>query len=192
MPSSVVRLQFVLGSDFGSRSIAWFTQGAYSHVDAVVWPDGIGSLVTSNGMTLQPRGGPPRAAPSPTGWLLGARADKVGGAWAGVQLRPPGYAKWARRTVIDIPCTAVQSRDYWCFLAQQLGKPYDSMEIWGFVFGRGWREDDSWICSEVQARAAEKSGVLSELFVAGDRIAPVPLALVASAIGGKVIEDVFV
>lgn len=165
-----IRLQFVLGSDFASRAIAWFTQGSYSHVDAVV-PEGFVG-----------------ATP---GWLFGARKDHVGGALPGVWFREPGYNQWARRTVIDVPCTQEQHTAYWDFLCKQLGKPYDAMAIWAFVFDRDWRTTDSWICSELHAAAAEDSRILPEhLIAACSKIAPVPLALVMSALGGRVIEDV--
>ncbi len=156
-----IRLQFVLGADVPSRAIAWFTQGHYSHVDAVAADD----------------------------YLLGARINRVGGQPPGVQFRPPAYARWRRRTVMQIACTSSQRNAYWDFLRGQIGKPYDRAAIWGFVFDRDWREPDSWICSELQAAAAEHSLILPKLFVPCARIAPVPLAVILSAVGGAVIED---
>ncbi len=174
MPASI-KLQLVLGADIASRTIAWFTQGSYSHVDAVV---PAGGLAIAPDCTVV------------EGWLLGARNDSVGGEPPGVQFRPPGYKAWARRTVIEVPCTNIQERRYWTFLIAQLGKPYDSEAIWAFVFNRDWRETDSWICSELQAAAGEAALILPKLEAPCNKIAPVPLALVMSAVGGKVIEDV--
>jgi uncharacterized protein YycO len=151
-----IRLQFVCEAALSSQAIAWFSSGHFSHVDCLL----------------------------DDGTLLGARSDQVGGKLAGVQIRPQGYVKWARRVVMKVPCTINQKKAYHDFLFSQLGKPYDSEAIWAFLFNRNWRETDSWICSELQSAAGEKSGILPQLYLAANKITPVACALAFSAVGG--------
>lgn len=75
------------------------------------------------------------------------------------------------------------------FLMSQLGKPYDYEAIWGFLLNRDWREPDSWICSELQARALEVAGIVPCLYLACNKITPVALALAVSAAGAKCVES---
>jgi len=153
----MIRLQFVREADIASDVIAWFSQGNLSHVDAVL----------------------------PGGALLGARSDRVGGAPSGVQIRTPGYAKFALVVPFTVPATPDQEETFLKFLLSQVGKPYDHQAIWGFAVGRNWREEDSWICSELQAAALEHAGVCPCLYLAANKITPVALALAVSAMGCK-------
>jgi uncharacterized protein YycO len=153
----LITLQFVQGRDLSSKAISWFSAGHLSHVDAVM----------SNGK------------------LLGARSDKVGGAPPGVQIRYPDYAPWNSVIRLTFSPSDTDEKIFWAFLLKQLGKPYDSTAIWGFVTGRNWREEDSWFCSELQARALEISGICPPLCTPTDKITPVALAMIASALGAK-------
>lgn len=157
-----IRLQFVLSHAVSSSLIAWFSAGHFSHVDAVL----------------------PKS-----GMLLGAQSRVIGSYPAGVQIRHQNYAPWQRRVEFEVSCTATQSRRFYKFLREQVGKPYDHSAIWGFVTGRDWRQDDSWICSELQAAALEYAGVLPKLYLAANKITPVALALAVSAAGGTVVND---
>jgi hypothetical protein len=154
----MIRWQFVRGSGLSSAAIAWFSSGVFSHVDTVL----------------------------PDGRLLGARSDTVGGITPGVRIRPANYEKWAHRMVMEIPCTAWQENAYYEFLHKQIGKPYDKRAIWGFVTGRNWRDDDSWICSEVTAASAEAGTLFPRLYLPVNKITPVALACLGSAIKGKI------
>jgi hypothetical protein len=153
----MIQLQFVSENYLSSRIIGWFSAGHLSHVDAV-W---------SNGANL-----------------LGARSDNPGGFGAGVRVRSANYVKFSRRIVVSIPATAEQELRWEQFLNNQQGLPYDSAAIWAFAFGRNWREPDSWICSELQARALEVAGLTPPLYLACNKITPVALALVVSALPG--------
>lgn len=157
----MIRLQFVCERAFSSQAIAWFSQGHFSHVDAV----------------------------SPNGTLLGARADCVGGRAAGVWMRSKDYLPFIRKIDFYIPTTKTQHRKWSAFMKSQIGKPYDHTAIWGFVLGRDWREDDSWICSELQAAALEAAGIVPKLFVPANKITPNALAFALSFVPGVVIED---
>jgi uncharacterized protein YycO len=151
-----VQLQFVCENAFLSDVIAWFSQGHFSHVDAIL----------------------------PDGNLLGARSDRVGGQPPGVRIRPPGYVDFSHRVVMTVPATAAQETAFYNFLHQQVGKPYDMAAIWAFAFDRNWREPDSWICSELQSAAGEAAGIFRPLYLAANKITPVSCALAYSAVGG--------
>lgn len=110
--------------------------------------------------------------------LYGARVS------GGVACRPEDYAKFALRVVFTLPCTVEQRERWEDFLWKQFGKPYDHQAIWGFVIGRNWREDDSWICSELQAAALEYAGIVPPLYLASNKITPDSLALAISALPG--------
>jgi hypothetical protein len=162
--ASPIRLQFVLGDDLASWTIAWFSQGHFSHVDAIVdFGDG------------------PR--------LLGARNDHVLGIEPGVRLRPPGYADFSRRVVFELDATRPQMRRWSEFVIDQLRKPYDSAAIWGFVFDRNWRHEGQWICSELEARALEYAEIIKPLYLPANKVTPVALAQIISVVGARVVVD---
>lgn len=148
----MIRLQFSRQADLASDVIAWFTQGEFSHVDAVMPYSGL---------------------------LFGARTDHN----SGCHYRIPGYAKFVERVVFSIPATAEQETLFLNFLVQQEGKPYDHVAILGFIFGRDWKQPDSWICSELQVAALEYAGIWKP-YVAANKISPDALALAVSAIPG--------
>lgn len=85
------------------------------------------------------------------GRLLGARAS------GGVQIRPAGYAAFARTLQLDLGATASQAKEFWDFLKQQVGKPYDARAIAGYVAGRDWRNSAAWFYSEMLAAALESA-----------------------------------
>ena len=162
-----IQLQFVSEADIGSRTISWFSQGHFSHVDALL----------------------------PDGHLLGSRHDwtcsspgVVRDIPPGVRIRPPSYLNFSRRIVMTVPATDAQTKAFYDFLNTQIGKPYDSLAIVGFMIGRDWREDDSWICSELQTMAGETATILPRLYIAANKITPVACALAYSVLGGVVQE----
>ena len=124
--------QLVRGRSLLSRTIGYWGAEYYSHIDVL----------------------------TPQNALRGARSDVLGGIPAGYEDRPQGYEKWATctRYTIEIPLgTWVK---YWDFSDRQLHKPYDKHGlIGGFVFGRDWRENDSWWCSEEVAANGEFAGL---------------------------------
>jgi hypothetical protein len=152
-----VRLQFSRQPNLLSSVIAWESGAPLSHVDAIL----------------------------PGGMLLGARSNVIGGKPAGVQIRPPDYAKFALRVVFNVPATDAQESAFYNFLHSQIGKPYDNLAILGFATGRDWRNDGAWICSELIARAGELSTILRFLYIEANKINPGTCAAVYSAIGSK-------
>jgi len=155
-----ISLQFVAERALTSRAVGWFSAGHLSHVDAIL----------------------------PDGMLFGARSDRVGDRPRGVWARPPGYLRFSRRALASLPASDEQYALWLAFLAAQTGKPYDWRAIWGFVLNRDWRREDSWICSELQARALEIAGIVPPLYLAANKITPVALALAVSAVPGAAIR----
>jgi hypothetical protein len=166
---SSIKLQYVLGNGLSSKAIAWFGGGKFSHVD-IVLPGGFGYI---------------------EGSLLGARSDKIRGIAPGVQVRPAFYEKkWARRLVLEIPCTPEQFKVFHRYALDQRMKPYDKVAILGFLFGRNWRDDDSWFCDEMVLVCGEKASVIPELeIIPANQIPPGGSLLVYQAVGGKVVCD---
>ncbi len=159
--TSEVRLQFVTERTIGSALIRWFTAGPISHVDAML----------------------------PSGRLFGARWDRAGGCPQGVWPRPPDYHRFTRKVIATIAATPAQRTAWLDFLRQQKGKPYDWRAIVGFAFNRDWREDDSWDCSSLQARAIEVAGICPPLYLATNKITPAALALAISAMPNAHLEE---
>jgi hypothetical protein len=149
-------LQFVGSDDLGSAIIEYKGGGPYSHVDLVI----------------------------DDGHLLGARSDEIGGAPAGVQIRPADYEQWAHIARITIDANEFQAAAFWAFAKEQIGKPYDETAIAAFIFGRNWRNPDSWFCSELGAACLESAGVFSHPVAAPvNKIDPSGLFMLASTIG---------
>lgn len=113
----------------------------------------------------------------PNGDLLGARTDHN----PGVQIRPKGYADFSRIVQVDYDFDPRRTALYidWC--KSQVGKPYDRGDIANFVIHRrrDWRNDASWICSELQARASEitERSFLDFSYIGCFKIAPRDLLL---------------
>jgi hypothetical protein len=158
-PSSM-RWQFVLGNDVFSRAIAWYGEGygGFSHVDAIM----------------------------PDGSLLGARDDSVGGKPPGVQIRPPEYAKWTRRAIVQLPCSAADASLWQGWLRSQIGSPYDKPAILGFLIGKDDHHKGYWICSALQTGALEEVKRIPRLIVPPNQVTPNTLLVVLSALGAQV------
>jgi hypothetical protein len=124
--------QTVRGRGKSSRAIGWFGGEFYSHIDVL----------------------------TPEGLLRGARSDVIQGIQPGYRDRPQNYEKWAACTRWTVEVTDEQYDKYWAYSKLQLGKPYDSRGlIETFVFGREWREDNAWWCSEEVAMNGEQAGI---------------------------------
>lgn len=158
-----IRLQFVLGAGIASRLIAWYGQGygGWSHVDAIL----------------------------PDGSLLGARSDAVGGQRPGVRIRPQHYERWVRRTVVELPGTAGIVPSWVAWLKKQIGDPYDSRAILGFLLGRQSHTSGHWICSACQSSGLEVVGWLpQEGPVPPSQITPDALLMMCWARGSHLTE----
>lgn len=162
-----IHLQFVLGAGLSSRLIAWWGEGygGYSHVDAVL----------------------------SDGTLVGARSDRItfkGHTYpAGVQIRPQGYEKWKRRTVVAIPCDVLLAGQWEHFLRCQIDKPYDKQAIWGFLFGQRKHARGHWICSALQRNELRRIGTLRPCPTPVSQTTPDALfQIVTAGLGGQVTQ----
>jgi uncharacterized protein YycO len=155
----VIQLRFFGGSGISSRAIEWFSGGYFSHV-AAIWSE------TE---------------------LLDSRSDIVAGVPSGVERRPIAAEKASIMVTMELPTTPLQTIAWRNFLASQIGKPYDKPAIWGFAFNRDWREPDSWFCSELQAAALEKASICPQLYAPNNKITPVALATILSALGASIV-----
>jgi len=164
-PMQKMQWQFVRGRGFASRLISWY-DGIYSHVD---W-------ITPNGM------------------LRGARSDMVytptckEGIHPGYRDRPMDYdiKDWSLRTIFTLNVTSEQAQVYKDFSDAQLGKPYDSRGITGFVFDkRNWHEPDSWFCSEEVQANLEAAGISPPMYEDSNRVDPGDLAFILCALGAN-------
>jgi uncharacterized protein YycO len=125
--------QLVRGLHWTSRVIGYFGAGYYSHIDVL----------------------------TPAGKLRGARSDVIQGIDPGYQDRPYNYEKWAAQTQYTISVSDEEYAAYWAYSDKQLGKPYDSRGLIStFVFGRNWRDDGQWFCSEEVAMNLQAAHVL--------------------------------
>ncbi len=104
-------------------------------------------------------------------------------------MRPPDYALFVRRMVMEMPSTPAQGHDFWAFLCSQSGKPYDYRALWAFAADRDWRAPDSWICSELVCAALEHAKISPQIYIPSAKITPRDVALISSVLGGTVICD---
>ena len=131
-----ITFQLVRGKGWSSALIGYFGAGFYSHIDVL----------------------------TPKGELRGARSDWHGNIPPGYEDRPYDYEKWAAQTQYTIDVSDDQWTAYWGYSAAQLGKPYDKRGLVdSFVFGRNWRDDNAWWCSEEVAVNLEKAWIIPPL-----------------------------
>lgn len=121
---------------------------------------------------------------SPEGTLIGAHMD------GGVQARARDYdaGTFNREEYVTVPVTQAQADAFYAFMRAQVGKPYDMEVIAALaasvVIGeRDWREDDSWICSEVIAAGLESPGIIPRVVVDINHLTPRDDRLILSALG---------
>lgn len=72
------------------------------------------------------------------GWTFSAMNDGKGVAW-----RPPN----PKATILKITAPGVEDAFSWAL--KQEGKPYDRLDIAGFVFDRDWQNPSSFICDRL-------------------------------------------
>jgi hypothetical protein len=109
------------------------------------------------------------------GRLLGARQE------GGVAIRAADYYGQTKTLRVEIPTTTPQTDRFWNFIDQQIGKPYDSKAIIGFVVGRDWRDPGSWFCSELIAAGLEEADLVHKLACPANKVTPADLVLILSA-----------
>lgn len=152
----MITLLFSTSGDPISKLIRDYDHGMWSHVDCI---DPV------------------------NGTLIGARSDEVGGKPSGVQARPPGYIKFDQAQRVEIPCSWVQQARFYKFVHDQIGKPYDTVDLLAnFSLRLNWRNPGAWWCSELIGAAEEDSGVIHLLATPVNFLSPNALYLVNSAL----------
>ncbi len=87
------------------------------------------------------------------------------GSWfhkGGVIIEPADYDKnaFSRELFVKIRATETQVEEFFAFLNNQVGKPYDWLAILAFAFQRDWQEPDSWFCDELLAAGFVACGLI--------------------------------
>lgn len=85
---------------------------------------------------------------------LGAFGARSSG---GVQVRHLDYEKFSFEERFWVEVDDEAGAAAWAWAMQQIGKPYDYLDIVGILVHRDWREEGRWICSELVARFFEIS-----------------------------------
>jgi hypothetical protein len=151
-------VDFLLGPDFWSRSIAWYGEGydGYSHCAGLL----------------------------ADGRYLDSRADVIAGVPAGVQIRLPKTERWVkrRRATLQVP---QQIYDGWeMALRAKIGTPYAKSDILGFILGRPLHEAGHWDCSATQVNAVQRVKIVPyPLPVPAHQVTPNTLLLILATAG---------
>ena len=93
-----------------------------------------------------------------SGCYIGARL------FGGVQRRDHGYDTGTvlLEQQINVRTTDEQSEAFYAFLLEQVGKPYDPIQIVYFINGRNWQDPDAWTCSELIAAGIVAAGIVPQ------------------------------
>lgn len=163
----IARLQFVAAAGLLSGAIErWgVSTPGFSHVDIVM----------------------------STGWLLGARDETItvnGVKYApGVQLRPPGYATWIRRQIVEFNVAARDLRVANGWARDMIGHKYDEDAILGIIFGQRWHKNGDFICSAFGAGYLRRLSASVKLFEPAQQTSPNTLYAMAGAAGGTLVTS---
>ena len=155
-----ITVQFNAFHSFWGDLIAWGTQGEVGHA----------SIVTLSGELLDAQ-----------------HENDLGGQPSGVWVRPREYIRESKGFNIlrvRLPATVAQRDAFYAFAYAQVGKPYDTKGILGFMAGKPWHDDGAWFCSELVAAALQHAGIFPRpLHVHRNRVTPQELLLVCSTFG---------
>ena len=92
-------------------------------------------------------------------------------------------SKYVTSESISFDIDANKARNVKCFLENQVGKPYDWIAIVSFPLQRDWEKADSWHCSELGAKVAMISNIITAARMPKNKISPRDLYLMLP--GGK-------
>jgi hypothetical protein len=113
----------------------------------------------------------------PDDTLLGAHYD------GGVMARKRDYDKgqFIKELYVNIPASEEMTNQFFQFLRDQIGKPYDTRAILGLVIQRDWRDPSAWFCSELITAALEKCTWIPTLATDVNHITPRDSLLIVSS-----------
>ena len=81
----------------------------------------------------------------PDGTFLGAQYPD------GVQIRPAGYCRRTLDLRYSLEVTEARYNAGMSFLRAQIGKPYNTVTVFGDLLNEGWTDPGSWDCSQLMA-----------------------------------------
>ena len=97
----------------------------------------------------------------------------------GVQVRQIDHYEADYRFKAD--CTDEQYAAGLKFLMDQVGKPYDFLDIVGIMASRNWHDDSRWICSELWAAVMEAAGLIHPIEGGISLVTPQDTLILSSA-----------
>lgn len=140
--------------------IDFIERGDVCHTESIF------SSVTINGVTH-------------TNVSIGARSD------GGVQIRPLDVYPVDYR--FAIPCAQAKYDAMLAHRVAQIGKPYDDfdiVEILVDISRRNWRDDKSWICSELETVGLEVGEIIKPAPSSVNKVTPQQVLLILSSMFG--------
>lgn len=159
-----VAVDFMLGTGWTSRSIAWFGGGpAYSHAASV--------LVD--------------------GRYLDAHEDVIDGVPAGVHIREADTESWIRKRRLSLEVTQAQYDSWEASLRAKIGDKYATTDIISFITGRPIpQRPGQWDCSGLVIDALQHIKVIPYLLpVAAHQITPNTAFMMLAAVGFTIGEE---
>jgi hypothetical protein len=126
---SIIAVDFLLGPDFLSRTVAWFGKGksGYSHCASLL----------------------------EDGRYVDARSDRLGGVEPGIQYRKPATEQWVRlrRATLEVP--ELQYAEWEDNLKAKIGDLYAMRDIVGFVTGHMLHRPATYECAALAINALQ-------------------------------------
>jgi hypothetical protein len=150
-------VDLLLGSGLLSRAIAWYGNGygGFSHAASAIDEE----------------------------TYIDSHANVIAGVPAGVQKRAISTEKCIKRERLAKQCSQLEYDEWVHALEENIGDPYGTIYIWGFITGRHENGNGSWICSGDALRALRRLGAVPALSVPDNQITPNSLGLILEAVG---------
>jgi uncharacterized protein YycO len=115
---------------------------------------------------------------------------RVLGAYTGEGISVHPYWEANKEYRYSIPCSQSQHDAIMAYAYSQLGKPYDFLDILGFLFHRDWRRENRWTCAEFVTACFEIGGMplLNAPLNVVNRISPRDLFLSPMLLGNEITD----
>jgi hypothetical protein len=154
---ATIAIDFLLGTDWSSRLIAWWGEGygGYSHCASVL----------------------------ADGRYLDARSDVLAGVPAGIHIRQPATETWIKKRRATLDVTPAEYASWEGNLRAKITDDYGRADILAFITGQDWHQPGRWICSALAINAVQHiRKVPYPLPMPAHQISPnMALAIVATA-----------
>src|ERR1700679_808009 len=126
-----IAVDFLLGSDWTSRLIAWFGLGAggYSHCASVI---------------VDAHGGER---------YLDARNDEIAGVPPGVHIREIATEEWVKKRRASLTVTQAEYDDWEANLRAKITDGYAQSDILGYLLNKDLHRNGTYVCSALAVNA---------------------------------------